>query len=223
MAFTGADMSAAVEQGVRGALSQFMQAGGPTGGIEGSAHRNGSGSGGWRRQLDYKGLDGLPIYRGGEVDWVDWSWKVKVALEPMAGSLVELMDMAEKNRGLGTSALMQLGDPDELGNKYGGVVQGSSELYSVLVRFTEGEAATVVKGIVERDGLLAWGTMHARYSRRTLGRMFRIQKECMYPKQARNIREVGSMILEWEGKWTRMMAELGQKSKPRICGECRPC
>ena len=35
----------------------------------------------------------------------------------------------------------------------------------------------------------------------------------MYPKQAKNLRDVGAMILEWEGRWKRMMAELGPDAK----------
>ena len=125
--------------------------------------------------------------------------------------LLELMSGAERNPGKSTGELLAMVDPGELEGRFGGAVQASSELYGMLAKYTDGEAATMVRGVAEYDGLLAWGTLHARYNRRTLGRMFRVQRDCMYPKQARSLKEVGTQILEWEGRWKRMMAELGSE------------
>ena len=207
MAISAEQLRDAVVLAVREAVSQTVTAG--ASGTQGGAHH----SGGWRKQLDHRGVEGLAVYKGGEVEWVDWSWKVKVALGPMSPALVELMGMAEKSVGSTTAELMAMGDRGELEGKFGGAQQASSEFYSILAKFTEGEAATLVRGVSELDGLVAWGTLHERYSRRTLGRMFRVQRECMYPKQAKNLRDVGAMVLEWEGRWKRMMAELGPDAK----------
>ena len=143
------------------------------------------------------------------MEWVDWTWKVKVQVGPMSPMLLEMMGGAEKNPGKSTRELLGMVDPGELDGKWGEAVQASSELYSTLAKYTDGEAGLMVKGVAELDGLLAWGTLNKQYSQRTIGRMFRVQRECMYPKQAKNLREVGTQILEWEGRWRRMMAELG--------------
>ena len=78
---------------------------------------------------------------------------------------------------------------------------------------TEGEAATVVKGVASVDGILAYGLLHKRYSQRTLGRMFRLQNECMYPKMARDLGEVSGMVLEWDDRWRKMIVELGEDAR----------
>ena len=59
----------------------------------------------------------------------------------------------------------------------------------------------------------AWARLHANYSRRTLGRMLRVQRECMYPKLAKDVGQVRSAIMQWEEKWKVMMSELGDGAK----------
>ena len=61
-------------------------------------------------------------------------------------------------------------------------VKANKEMYGVLARYTNSEALTIVKSVSEMDGVRAWVRLHANCSRRTLGRMFRVQRECMYPK-----------------------------------------
>ena len=166
-----------------------------------------------RRMLDWKGFEGLGRFRGGEEEWRSWSWQAKVAIGAMSSELVELIDLAETNSGMNTADLMTLGDPGGLDERYSGCDRGSKELYSFLSRYTEGEAATVVRGVDEMDGVKAFGVLHARYSRRTMGRMFRMQRECMYPKSAKAVGDVAVAVLEWEEKWKRMMGEIGHEAK----------
>ena len=101
--------------------------------------------------------------------------------------------------------LMSMEDPEDLDSKYSGCERGTKDMYSFLCRYTEGEAATVVRGVEEMDGVKAFGVLHARYSRRTMGRMFRMRRECMYPKLVKTVGEVAMAVLEWEEKWKRMM------------------
>ena len=49
-------------------------------------------------------------------------------------------------------------------------------MYSMLALCTEGEAGAVVRGVTSMDGILAYGLLHERYNRRTLGRMFRLRR-----------------------------------------------
>ena len=208
MAVTAEEFREWMSLAIREALSQGVQAG-ASGAQQGGSHQGSGGGGGWRRQLDLKAFERLDVYKGGEAEWVEWMWSIKIQLRPMAPMLLDLMGMAEKNVGLSTSQLAAMGDPGDLDSKFSGASQASGELYGVLVSYTGSEARTLVKGVEDLDGVAAWGILHERYSRRTLGRMFRVQRECMYPKQARGMKEVGIMIMEWEGKWRRMMAELG--------------
>ena len=92
-------------------------------------------------------------------------------------------------------------------------VKAGKELYGVLARYTNSEALSIVKSVSEMDGVRAWARLHANYSRRTLGRMFRVQRECMYPKLAKDVGQVRLAIMQWEEKWKVMMSELGEGAK----------
>ena len=184
-------------------ISQAIRAGGQ-GNVVGAG-----GNGGRLRRMDMKGFEGLEKFHGGEEQWTGWAWKIKVATRAMDPELMELMVLAETNPGRTVGELVEMADPGDLDGRFRGSERGSAELYSVLTRYADGEAGTLVRGLVDMDGLQAYGRLHERYSRRTIGRMFRVQKDCMYPKTARNLGEVAGLVLEWEEKWRRMLAELG--------------
>ena len=92
-------------------------------------------------------------------------------------------------------------------------VKAGKEMYGVLARYTNSEALTVVKSVSEMDGVRAWARLHANYSRRTLGRMFRVQRECIYPKPVKDVGQVRLAIMQWEEKWKVMTSELGEGAK----------
>ena len=92
-------------------------------------------------------------------------------------------------------------------------VKAGKEMYGVLARYTNSEALTIVKSVSEMDGVRAWARLHANCSRRTLGRMFRVQRECMYPKPVKDVGQVRLAIMQWEEKWKVMMSELGEGAK----------
>ena len=92
-------------------------------------------------------------------------------------------------------------------------VKAGKEMYGVLARCTNSEALTIVKSVSEMDGVRAWARLHANYSRRTLGRIFRVQRECVYPKPVKDVSQVRWAIMQWEEKWKVMMSELGEVAK----------
>ena len=91
--------------------------------------------------------------------------------------------------------------------------KASREMSSVLARYTNSEVLTIVKSVTEMDEVGAWARLHANYSRRMLGRMFRVQRECMYPKPVKDVGQVRLAIMQWEEKWKAMMSELGGDAK----------
>jgi len=183
-------MTSVLSQAMAQALGQGAGSGSGVDPSGVSPGRSGGGRSFVRRILDWQGFEGLVKFRGGEEEWRCWSWQAKVAIGAMSPELVDLVGLAETNRGMSTAGLMTLGDPAGLEERYSGCEKGTKELYSFLSRYTEGEAATVVRGVDEMDGVKAFGVLHARYSRRTMGRMFRMQKECMYPKPVKAVGEV---------------------------------
>ena len=91
----------------------------------------------------------------------------------------------------------------------------STELYSLLARYTVLEAAMIAKSVTGL-GVEAWSKLHANFSRKMLGIMFRVQRECMYPKAVKDVSQVKVAIMQFEEKWKKMMTS-------QICGECRRC
>ena len=69
-------------------------------------------------------------------------------------------------------------------------LKASREMYSVLASYTRCEASTIAKSVTDLYGVGAWAKLHANHSRRTFGRMFRVQRECMYPMPAKDVGQV---------------------------------
>ena len=63
------------------------------------------------------------------------------------------------------------------------------------------------------DGAAAYGQVLDNYSKRTLGIMFRIQRECMRPTAVKDLGGVKRAIVGWEERWRRMTTELGTEAK----------
>ena len=118
---------------------QQQQHQGPPGG------NGGGGRDGGKPRLNARGWENLDTFGGGEEKWMAWSWKAKVATGAMDGGVKRLMDYAEGNVGKELGMMVnELGAMGEAWD-YGELTKASSELYSLLVRYTKEEAATVVK------------------------------------------------------------------------------
>ena len=89
--------------------------------------------------------------------------------------------------------------------------KASREMHSVLATHTS--SLTIAKSVTELDGVGAWASLHANYSRGTLALTFTLQRECMNPKPAKDLGQVRSAIMQWEEKWKGMMSELGGDAK----------
>ena len=90
----------------------------------------------------------------------------------------------------------------------------SKEIYTWLGLKTEGEAKLVVLAEEdEGDGIKVWGLLHAKYNKRTMSRMMRLQQESMYPKAVKTTELVGA-ILTWEDKWKKMLRDQPEAKIP---------
>ena len=180
----------------------------------------GAGGGGEKKEqvtrrpiLDNRNFEGLPSYEGGEEGWKSWAHKMKVVVRPLCEELVELMEVAEDKPGKKWAEIVDdlLDTEDGKATAYQKelIRKTSGELYSVLMLRTTGDANLVVERVTALDGLEAWGELHKKYNQKTMGRMFRQQRECMYPKAVQKLDEVESGVMEWEQKWRRMEKDLG--------------
>ena len=87
-----------------------------------------------------------------------------------------MMEIAEANKGKRVAELMHLLDDIEDDYREKDLVKASSELYGLLVRYTTEEAANVVRSVGSMCGVEAHGRLHATYSERTMGRLFRMNE-----------------------------------------------
>ncbi len=186
---------------------------------QGSSGQWGGGGGqggvGKRPVLDHRSFEGLQQYEGGEETWASWAHKVKVLTMPLCGELVELMELAEREPGKGWLDLVNSADVEGDATMYQKELakKTSGELYSPLMRRTKGDAALVVERVTTLDGLQTWGELHKKYNQKTMGMIFRQQRECMYPRAVQKLEEVESGVMEWEQKWRRMERDLGEDMK----------
>ena len=171
-------------------------------------------SGGNERQSQHlimKGFDKIEVFSGGEEQWQNWSWKIRTAVSGMNEEFAEMLTTAETE---GIESIEEvLREAKFVDANRERCVKAGKEMYGVLARYTTSEALTIVKSVSEMDGVRAWARLHANCSRRTLGRMFRVQLECMYPKPVKDVGQVRLAIMQWEEKWKVMMYELGEGAK----------
>ena len=112
--------------------------------------------------------------------WQTWSWKVKTAGVP------------NEQRLGGTVACDGVRNASEI-LKYDEFVDVTREkrievvreMYSVLATHVTSEASTIARTATEMDGVESWRKLRENFSRRTLGRMFRVQRGCVYPKSVK--------------------------------------
>ena len=143
-------------------------------------------------------------FPGGEEKWREWSYDFRMALATQNATLFEILNWVEEN-GEHTLQEIMARDPEGSQNgRFNGMETIDKELFQHLVLNTEGEAKMVVKAVESADGFVAYSRLHAKYSRRTLARLMRIHKECMYPSQVKDVKLLTSAILQWESKWNVM-------------------
>ena len=179
--------------------------------VGGTGHGGADRGGGLRGKMLEKFMMDKDRFLGGEAKWKQWSfefktaigmanWKAKVVMEWAEAEATKRGEVEDTTKEKAMKE-MNWNDEDEMEGL-------AKELFGWLVLVTGGEAQTVVNdsGKEEADGIKAWGRLARQYNRRTMARMLRIHKECMYPREVK-MAEVVTGILAWEDRWTRMMKE----------------
>ena len=147
-----------------------------------------------------------------EEQWHEWSYGMDGYSECDCLRDFELDGDGEHTFG----EIMQM-DPEGIQNgRFNGMETIDKEIFQHLVLSTEGEAKMVVKAVENADGFVACSRLHAKYSRRTVARIMRIHKECMYPSQVKDVKLLTSAIFQWEDKWNAMLKEMKDPSVPEL-------
>ena len=123
-------------------------------------------------------------------------------------TVFEILNWIEENGEHTFGEIMET-DPEGIQNgRFNGMETIDKEIFQHLVLSTEGEAKMVVKAVENADGFVAYSRLHAKYSRRTVARIMRIHKGCMYPSQVKDVKLLTSAIFQWEDKWNAMLKEM---------------
>ena len=150
-------------------------------------------------KLDIRNFMKMEKFSGGEMEWKEWSFDLKVLVVSINPDLErwfeniealnvpvltpELLNQTYQDTGNGTKK------PKDLEKR-------SKELFGILCAFTSGDAKTLIRG--QTDGLAAYHVLHKTYSRRTLTKEIRTIRDALVPKKAATIDEVIIRISEWE-------------------------
>ena len=147
-------------------------------------------------QLYTRGFDDIETLWGGEDQRQNWSLKIKTAAS-------ELLNAAETGGVRNVEEILKY-DESVHANRTNASI-ASKEMCSVLARYTNSAASTIVRSATDLGGEESWRKLHENHS----GRLFRVQRECMYPKLVGCLSRLRLAILQWEEKWKAMMSELG--------------
>ena len=112
----------------------------------------------------------------------------------MSGGLAELLNAAET--GGVRSAEEILEDDEFVDANTERCIEASEEMYSALAECTNSEASTIARSVTGLDGVEVWARLHAKLQQ-TLGNRFRVQRECVYPRPAKDVSQVRLAILQW--------------------------
>ena len=158
--------------------------------------------------LQGKMFESYKKFSGGEEEWMDWSEDFRMMVEMKSERLSMMMEYVEVMGEMGwqeaATAMNEVHKDklitfDDLGKQAG-------ELYRWLILTTDGEPKANVKSAGTTDGIAAWARVHAKYSKRTITRLMRMQLACMYPKEVK-VENLSEAIMLWEEKWKKLLKE----------------
>ena len=150
-----------------------------------------------QEQLNVRGFDNIETFSGGQDQWQILSWKIKTAVPEMYGVLAEPLNAAETGGERDVGEILKDDEPVDAHREE--CIKASRELHSVMARYTKSEALTIVRTVTELEKVAAWRMPHEN-CRRTLGRLFRFQRECMYPKPVKDLSQVRLAVMQKEKK-----------------------
>ena len=137
----------------------------------------------------------LDKFAGGKEKWREWCTTFRMATATQNATVFEILNWIEENGEHTFGEIMET-DPEGIqSGRFNGMATIDKEVFQHLVLSTEEEAKMVVKAVENADGFVACSRLHAKYSRRTVARIMRIHKECMYPSQVKDVKLLTSAFL----------------------------
>ena len=185
-------------------VNQFKSSGG------GQGHHN-------RPVLDERNFRRLEKFSNMETDREAWQANVEVAVAAVHWSTSKVMEEVakmevvdeEKLEEIYTNIALDKNWDEELFKKEIG--KSCGELYQHLCLWTKGEANTIVRGVREKDGFIAWRRLLTKFAPRTAARRLQAMMTIMRPSKAKDVRSFGKMLESWELSVAAFKANFNEK------------
>ena len=125
-----------------------------------------------RTFLDERNLRRLEKFSNKEVEWEVWQANVEVATSAVHQPTARMMEVVAMVEALDMQKLKDLVEVEifERDLNKEGIQNADGELFQHLCLWTVGEADTIVRGVQEKCGLIAWERLLTRFAPRTVAR-----------------------------------------------------
>ena len=188
MAINGEELMRAITQAVAATI-EAMEARRPTTPAGGAIQRNNL----------HKFYTRLEKFSGEDGKWKEWWYQFVVATNAYDEKTAAIMEAVEKME------LTEVTTEDillELAQEQAAWVEGTkSGLFNVLCLMTSGEANSLVRSCMDKNGYTAWKRIYDRFNPRTPASLIAAWREALKPKKVRDMREASKSIDVWETSW----------------------
>ena len=162
-----------------------------------------------REALDERHFRRMEKFGNNEAEWRNWSWAFRTALGKAEPGIAEIVDWMERAPNATSQNIADhFLDSD--------VDAWAGELYAVLASLTEGEAMSIVRSDLERNGFLVWGRLYERFNPTTPAKALACMLEVMTPKAVPDIHLLPKAIGDWELKVATLAKEFGETLSDRV-------
>ena len=154
-------------------------------------------------------FDKMERYGGKVEKWKEWSYQFAVTLraaEREAGEMLEAVQSLDMQIVSTSNLVTVLADAEEKVMK-----DTAARVFSALCLLTTDEANSIVRGVDDMNGYVAWKRLYDRYNPRTPASLTQAWLDVVNPKRARDMREAGRALDLWELKVAALKKEHGEE------------
>ena len=202
MAFNGEELMRAITQAISQAIASTVEA------ME--ARRTTTPAGGVTQKNNlHKFYTRLEKFAGDDSKWKEWWYQFVVAMNAYDEKTAAIMEVVEKME------LTEVSTEDiwlELTQEQAAWAEGTkSGLFNVLCLMTSGEANSLIRSCMDKNGYTAWKKVYDRFNPRTPASLTAAWREVLKPKKVKDMREAGKSIDMWENKLAVLKKEFGEE------------
>ena len=166
------------------------------------------GDAGRRKVIEEKHFKRLDSFKGGSMEWRDWSFQAKTVLRSIDNNFAEYLDLVEKQVDYDGK---QVVDEDmDIEVTWDHIQQAAREFYNVLCIVCSGEALMIIRGVEDSDGGEAWHRLKRRYYPSTISSMLK-KVMVVVATEKTKMQQLPGSIGRWEGAVREVERDLGKE------------